>query len=134
MAEERVDRRLAAIFAGDIAGYSRLMGVDEEGTLRWTGDQEGILQVQFSVLEASITSTRRTIHERSNKSKPRNERNPPPPILRSWRVIIMRSKGEHLGSVEAADRERAEAVAMNQTRPARPDADPGAILTVGAVR
>ena len=34
MAEERVDRRLAAIFAGDVAGYSRLMGVDEEGTLR----------------------------------------------------------------------------------------------------
>jgi len=32
--EERVDRRLAAIFAGDIAGYSRLMGADEEGTLR----------------------------------------------------------------------------------------------------
>jgi hypothetical protein len=25
---------VAAIFAGDIAGYSRLMGVDEEGTLR----------------------------------------------------------------------------------------------------
>ncbi|MFZ0988179.1 MAG: tetratricopeptide repeat protein [Xanthobacteraceae bacterium] len=34
MTEDRVDRRLAAIFAGDIAGYSRLMGVDEEGTLR----------------------------------------------------------------------------------------------------
>ena len=34
MAEDRVYRRLAAIFAGDIAGYSRLMGVDEEGTLR----------------------------------------------------------------------------------------------------
>jgi class 3 adenylate cyclase/pimeloyl-ACP methyl ester carboxylesterase len=34
MPEERVDRRLAAIWAGDIAGYSRLMGVDEEGTLR----------------------------------------------------------------------------------------------------
>src|SRR5262249_7243773 len=33
MAEDRVDRRLAAIFAGDIAGYSRLMGADEEGTL-----------------------------------------------------------------------------------------------------
>jgi adenylate cyclase len=32
--EERVERRLAAIFAGDIAGYSRLMGADEEGTLR----------------------------------------------------------------------------------------------------
>src|SRR5499425_842592 len=33
MAEQRVERRLAAIFAGDIAGYSRLMGADEEGTL-----------------------------------------------------------------------------------------------------
>jgi adenylate cyclase len=34
MAEDRVDRRLAAILAADIAGYSRLMGVDDEGTLR----------------------------------------------------------------------------------------------------
>ena len=34
MAEERVDRRLAAILAGDIAGYSQLMAADEEGTLR----------------------------------------------------------------------------------------------------
>jgi class 3 adenylate cyclase len=34
MPEDQVDRRLAAIFAGDIAGYSRLMGADEEGTLR----------------------------------------------------------------------------------------------------
>ena len=34
MVEARVERRLAAIMAADIAGYSRLMGVDEEGTLR----------------------------------------------------------------------------------------------------
>jgi adenylate cyclase len=33
MAEERVQRRLAAILAADVAGYSRLMGADEEGTL-----------------------------------------------------------------------------------------------------
>src|SRR5271169_3905283 len=33
MSGERVERRLAAIVAADIAGYSRLMGVDEEGTL-----------------------------------------------------------------------------------------------------
>jgi adenylate cyclase len=32
--EARVERRLAAIMAADIAGYSRLMGIDEEGTLR----------------------------------------------------------------------------------------------------
>ena len=30
---ERVKRRLAAIFAADVAGYSRLIGVDEEGTI-----------------------------------------------------------------------------------------------------
>src|SRR5229473_642089 len=30
---ERVERRLAAIHAGDVAGYSQLMGLDEEGTL-----------------------------------------------------------------------------------------------------
>ena len=33
MAEARVERRLAAILAADVAGYSRLMGNDEEGTL-----------------------------------------------------------------------------------------------------
>jgi TolB-like protein/class 3 adenylate cyclase/Tfp pilus assembly protein PilF len=33
MAEERVERRLAAILAADVVGYSRLMGADEEGTL-----------------------------------------------------------------------------------------------------
>ena len=33
MAEERVVRRLAAILAADVVGYSRMMGADEEGTL-----------------------------------------------------------------------------------------------------
>src|SRR6516165_9272884 len=33
MAEAKVERRLAAILAADIAGYSRLMGADEVGTL-----------------------------------------------------------------------------------------------------
>ena len=32
--EQKVERRLAAIFAADVAGYSRLMGQDEVGTLR----------------------------------------------------------------------------------------------------
>jgi adenylate cyclase len=30
---DRVDRKLSAILAADVAGYSRLMGLDEEGTL-----------------------------------------------------------------------------------------------------
>jgi TolB-like protein/class 3 adenylate cyclase len=45
MSQGRVERRLAAIMAVDVAGYSRLMGADEEGTLaalkairRETGD------------------------------------------------------------------------------------------------
>jgi adenylate cyclase len=33
MTEEHVERRLAAILAADMVGYSRLMGLDEEGTL-----------------------------------------------------------------------------------------------------
>jgi adenylate cyclase len=33
MAEERVERRLTAILAADVVGYSRLMGADEEAAL-----------------------------------------------------------------------------------------------------
>jgi hypothetical protein len=50
--------------------------------------------------------------------------------LRGWRVIIIRSKGEYLGSVETPDRQRAEAVAIKTISvghgPAQPAADPGA--------
>jgi adenylate cyclase len=34
LTDNRVERRLAAILAADVAGYSRLMGADEEATLR----------------------------------------------------------------------------------------------------
>ena len=33
LAEERLQMRLAAILSVDVVGYSRLMGVDETGTL-----------------------------------------------------------------------------------------------------
>src|SRR5580698_1668382 len=33
LTSEPVERRLAAVLAADVAGYSRLMGADEEGTL-----------------------------------------------------------------------------------------------------
>jgi adenylate cyclase len=32
-----MERRLAAIFAADVAGYSRLVGIDEEGTIERFG-------------------------------------------------------------------------------------------------
>jgi adenylate cyclase len=34
MTEERTRRKLTAIFSADVAGYSRLMGVDELGTVQ----------------------------------------------------------------------------------------------------
>lgn len=33
LAVDRIERKLSAILAADVAGYSRLMGIDEEGTL-----------------------------------------------------------------------------------------------------
>jgi hypothetical protein len=48
------------------------------------------------------------LHMKSARKKPTAAK------LRSWRIIIMRSKGEYLGSVEAPDRENAEAVAIKQ--------------------
>jgi len=33
MAADRVERKLAVILAADVAGYSQLMGADEDGTL-----------------------------------------------------------------------------------------------------
>ena len=33
MAEERLQRRLAAVMSADVVGYSRLIGLDEAGTL-----------------------------------------------------------------------------------------------------
>ena len=52
MAAERVDRRLAAILAADVAGYSRLMGVDEEGTLA------RLKSIRKSLVDPAIASHR----------------------------------------------------------------------------
>ena len=37
MAKERAERRLAAILAADVVGYSRMMGENEAGTLAQLG-------------------------------------------------------------------------------------------------
>jgi adenylate cyclase len=41
-------RRLAAILAADVAGYSRLMGADEEGTLAALKDCATSLSIRSS--------------------------------------------------------------------------------------
>jgi len=52
LAGERVERRLAAVLAADVAGYSRLMGADEEGTLARLKD------VRKTLVDPAITSHR----------------------------------------------------------------------------
>src|SRR6516225_4896555 len=39
----KVSRRLVAVFAADVEGYSRLMGADEAGTLRGLTERRAIL-------------------------------------------------------------------------------------------
>src|SRR6201984_2812042 len=52
MSGGRVERRLAAIFAGDVAGYSRLMGEDEAGTL-----------ARLRALRREVTDPKRAEHK-----------------------------------------------------------------------
>ena len=49
---QRTERRLAAILAADVAGYSRLMGADEDGTLR------ALKQHRASVFDPQIAGHR----------------------------------------------------------------------------
>jgi adenylate cyclase len=46
------ERRLAAILAADVAGYSRLMGTDEEGTLA------ALKAIRREVIDPKITEHR----------------------------------------------------------------------------
>jgi adenylate cyclase len=52
MAEERIERRLAAILAADVVGYSRLVGIDEEGTLA------ALKALRKSLIDPKITEHR----------------------------------------------------------------------------
>src|SRR6516225_7698837 len=49
---ERVERRLAAILAADVVGYSRLVGSDEEGTLAALKD------LRKSLIDPKVTEHR----------------------------------------------------------------------------
>ncbi len=58
MASERVERRLTAILAADVAGYSRLMGVDEEGTLAaLKAHRRGLLDPKITEHRGRIVKT-----------------------------------------------------------------------------
>ena len=53
-----MERRLAAIFAADVAGYSRLIGVDEEGTLeRLRAHRRELIDPKISEHQGRIVKT-----------------------------------------------------------------------------
>ena len=54
---ERVERRLAAILAADVEGYSRLMGADEVGTLRDLTQRRAILDALIAAHRGRIANT-----------------------------------------------------------------------------
>ena len=57
MAEERVQRKLAAILAADVVGYSRLMEADEETTLRTLKSHREIIDRLIGRHEGRVFST-----------------------------------------------------------------------------
>ena len=58
MVEEHVERRLTAILAVDVAGYSRLMGADEEGTLaRLKAHRRELIDPKISEHQGRIVKT-----------------------------------------------------------------------------
>lgn len=58
MTGERVNRRLAAVLAADVAGYSRLMGADEEGTLaRLKGVRNAVVDPTIAAHRGRIVKT-----------------------------------------------------------------------------
>ncbi|WP_233849682.1 hypothetical protein [Paraburkholderia sp. HD33-4] len=57
-----MERRLAAILAADVAGYSRLMGTDEEGTLaQLKGHRQALVDPKIEEHRGRIVKT--TFHE-----------------------------------------------------------------------
>ena len=57
MAVEQVERRLAAILAADVAGYSRLMGADEEGTLKTLNLYRGVMTQLIQEHQGRVVAT-----------------------------------------------------------------------------
>ncbi len=58
MAQERVERRLAANHAADVVGYSRLVGMDEEGNIaRFDVFREEIIDPSIAKHRGRIVKT-----------------------------------------------------------------------------
>ena len=111
MASERVERRLTAILAADIAGYSRLMGADEEGTLaqlkahRRELGRQLLQRLQAHYPGAHADGQLRTLQRR----------------LKAWRAEMARGLILGIPANSAGDRSASSA-------PAYPDTEQAAIV------
>jgi adenylate cyclase len=55
--ESGIERRLAAVFAADVAGFSRLTDTDEVGTLQMLAAQRAILDAAIARHRGRIANT-----------------------------------------------------------------------------
>ena len=51
------NRRLAAILSADVAGYSRLMGDDEQGTIATLAECFGVFRQHFETYNGRLVDT-----------------------------------------------------------------------------
>jgi adenylate cyclase len=55
--EAKLERKLAAVLASDVAGYSRLMQDDEAGTLKAFEIVNGVAKAQIAIHRGRIANT-----------------------------------------------------------------------------
>jgi class 3 adenylate cyclase len=84
MAEERAQRRLAAILAADVVGYSRLMEQDEAGTLAALSERR---KTNSNRCSAKYRGSRRSAHGRRHVGRVRER-----PLMRSNARSIFRKR------------------------------------------
>jgi class 3 adenylate cyclase len=67
--EQRLERRLAAIFAADVAGYSRLMSQDEAWTLRALAAARHVIDGLIRTMAAGSPTPLGTVCWRSSRAR-----------------------------------------------------------------
>ena len=69
MVRQRVERKLAAVLVADVAGYSRLMELDEEDTHRRLSVlQREVIRAQIGQHQARSSRTPGTAHSSSSRA------------------------------------------------------------------
>ena len=89
----KVSRRLVAVFAADVEGYSRLMGADEAGTLKGLTERRAILdrligEHRGRIAKTAIVSTIRSIGPALRTTK--QPRRDAAPASRSLATVLWR--------------------------------------------